>query len=137
MLKRLLVIDFNPVALQEVKARGVAALFGDIASIEVLKHAHINHARFILSTIPDLLLKGVDNVTLVRMCKAIAPRANVIATADDAMHEQRLRAEGAAATVRIYEITADALVEAVTESTRARRRTDARTPAQIHQIQVA
>jgi len=137
MLKRLLVIDFNPVALQEVKARGVAALFGDIASIEVLKHAHINHARFILSTIPDLLLKGVDNVTLVRMCKAIAPRANVIATADDAMHEQRLRAEGAAATVRIYEITADALVEAVTESTRARRRTDARTPAQIPQIQVA
>jgi voltage-gated potassium channel Kch len=116
ILKRLLVIDFNPVALQEVKARGVAGLFGDIGSIEVLKHAHITHARFILSTIPDLLLKGVDNVELVRMCKAIAPRADVIATADDAVHEQRLRAEGAAATVRIYEIAADALVQAVTQS---------------------
>jgi Kef-type K+ transport system membrane component KefB len=117
LLGRLLVIDFNPVALQDAKSRGVAGLFGDIASIEVLKHAHINHARLILSTIPDLLLKGVDNMELVRMCTAIAPRAEVIATADDALHDQRLRAEGAASTVRIYEVAADTLVTALTQST--------------------
>jgi Kef-type K+ transport system membrane component KefB len=117
MLRRLLVIDFNPVALQDAKSRGIAGLFGDIASIEVLKHAHINHARFILSTIPDLLLKGVDNMQLVRMCQAIAPRAEIIATADDALHDQRLRAEGAAATVKIYEITAEPLLSAITQST--------------------
>jgi Trk K+ transport system NAD-binding subunit len=130
LLKRVLVIDFNPVALKEIKTRGMAGLFGDIGSIEVLKHAHIEHARFIISTIPDLLLKGVDNVELVQMCKAIAPRATVIATADDAVHDQRLRAEGAAAVVRVYEMAADALAEAVTQSNRSRRRTDA-APTQV------
>jgi hypothetical protein len=119
LLQRLFVIDFNPVALKEAKSRGVAGLFGDIASIEVLKHAHITHARFILSTIPDLLLKGVDNMQLVRMCTSIAPRAEIIATADDALHDQRLRAEGAAATVKIYEIAAEPLLTAITQSTPA------------------
>jgi Kef-type K+ transport system membrane component KefB/voltage-gated potassium channel Kch len=137
LLKRILVIDFNPVALEEVKERGIAALFGDIASIEVLKHAHINHASFIVSTIPDLLLKGVSNVELVRMCKAVAPRATIIATADDTVHEQRLRAEGAGGAVRIYEMAADALVEAVTQSTRSRRRTDAGRAGDLPAIEVA
>jgi len=125
LLKKLLVIDFNPVSLKEVGARGIAAIFGDIGSIEVLKHAHLGHARFILSTIPDMLLKGVDNVALVRMCTSIAPHATVIATADDALHEQRLRAEGAGAVVRVYEVAADTLAQAILGAGRARRRTDA------------
>jgi Kef-type K+ transport system membrane component KefB len=114
LLAKLLVIDFNPVALAEVKDRGVAGLFGDIASIEVLKHAHIAHARYIVSTIPDLLLRGVSNVDLVRMCATIAPHATLIATADDAVHEQRLRAEGAGSVVRLYEAAAVTLAEQVT-----------------------
>jgi Kef-type K+ transport system membrane component KefB len=125
LLKRLFVIDFNPVSLRELRGRGVAGLFGDIASMETLKHAHIGHAKYILSTIPDLLLKGVDNGGLVRMCKALAPHATIIATADDANHEQRLRAEGAAAVVRVYEVAADSLAEVLSETPRARRRTDA------------
>jgi Kef-type K+ transport system membrane component KefB len=107
MLNRLLVIDFNPVNLEELKARGIAGLFGDISSMETLKHAEIHHAKFIISTIPDLLLKGIDNSQLVRMCKAIAPKAAVIATADDAAHEQELRQEGASSVVRLYELAGD------------------------------
>lgn len=125
ILKRMMVIDFNPVSLEEARERGVTGLFGDIGSIEVLKHAHIGHARFIISTIPDLLLKGVDNAELVEMCKAVAPHATVIATADDAQHERQLRAKGADAVVRVYEMAADALAEAVTATQRSRRRTDA------------
>jgi hypothetical protein len=59
------------------------------------------------------------------MCKALAPHATIIATADDANHEQRLRAEGAAAVVRVYEVAADSLAEVLSETPRARRRTDA------------
>jgi Kef-type K+ transport system membrane component KefB/Trk K+ transport system NAD-binding subunit len=128
LLNRLLVIDFNPVSLRELRGRGVAGLFGDIASMETLKHAHIAHAKYILSTIPDLLLKGIDNGGLVRMCKALAPHATIIATADDANHEQRLRAEGATAVTRIYEVAADSLAEVLAETNRTRRRTDAVTP---------
>lgn len=105
-LGKLLVIDFNPVTLEELKGRGVRGMFGDIGSMETLEHAHISHAKAILSTIPDLLLKGVDNVTLVKMCRAIAPHARVIATADDAGHEQRLMREGADGAVRLYEAAA-------------------------------
>ncbi|MEZ0266740.1 MAG: cation:proton antiporter [Phycisphaerae bacterium] len=105
-LGKLLVIDFNPVTLDELKSRGVRGMFGDIASMETLEHAHISHAKAILSTIPDLLLKGVDNVTLVKMCRAIAPHARIIATADDAGHEGRLRREGADGAVRLYEAAA-------------------------------
>jgi Kef-type K+ transport system membrane component KefB/Trk K+ transport system NAD-binding subunit len=119
LLGRLFVIDFNPVALRELRGRGVAGLFGDIASMETLKHAHIGHANYILSTIPDLLLKGVDNGGLVRMCKALAPHATIIATADDAHHEQRLRAEGATAVTRIYEVSADSLAEVLAQTNRA------------------
>jgi hypothetical protein len=59
------------------------------------------------------------------MCKALAPHATIIATADDANHEQRLRAEGAGAVVRVYEVAADSLAEVLSEAPRARRRTDA------------
>jgi Trk K+ transport system NAD-binding subunit len=101
-----------------------------VRSIEVLKHAHIGHAKFIISTLPDLLLKCVDNAELVEMCKAVAPHATMIATADDAQHERQLRAKGADAVVRVYEMAADALAEAVTATQRNRRRTDAAvTPA--------
>jgi Kef-type K+ transport system membrane component KefB/Trk K+ transport system NAD-binding subunit len=115
MLNRLLVIDFNPVTLEELKARGIAGLFGDISSMETLKHAHIHHAKFIISTIPDLLLKGIDNLQLVRMCKAIAPRASLIATADDAAHEQELRQEGASSVVRLYELAGDTVTKSLAE----------------------
>ncbi|MDB5322622.1 MAG: sodium/hydrogen exchanger [Phycisphaerales bacterium] len=129
LLKRTMVIDFNPVSLEEARERGLVALFGDIGSIEVLRHAHIGHAKYIISTIPDLLLKGVDNAELVEMAVAIAPHAMIIATADDAQHERELRAKGAGAVARVYEMAADALAEAVTDTQRARRRTDAVAPS--------
>jgi hypothetical protein len=125
ILKRMMVIDFNPLSLEEARECGITGLFGDIGSIEVLKHAHIGHAKFIISTLPDLLLKGVDNAELVELCKAVAPHATMIATADDAQHERQLRAKGADAVVRVYEMAADALAEAVTATQRNRRRTDA------------
>jgi Kef-type K+ transport system membrane component KefB/voltage-gated potassium channel Kch len=125
LLNRLLVIDFNPVTLDELKARGIAGMFGDISSMETLKHAHIHHARFIVSTIPDLLLKGIDNQQLVRMCKAIAPKASIIATADDAAHEQELRQEGASSVVRLYELASDTVTEILTAPGALRHHEDA------------
>jgi voltage-gated potassium channel Kch len=109
LINRLLVVDFNPVTLQDLKARGIKGIFGDIASMETLQHAHISHAAVILSTVPDLLLKGVDNVRLVQMARALAPHARIVATADDERHDQRLRAEGADHAVRLYDLTGDIL----------------------------
>lgn len=113
LLKDMLIIDFNPLALDEARGRGIRALFGDISSMETLQHAHIGHARHIISTIPDLLLRGVDNLALVRMCRSIAPHAQLVATADDERHEQRLRAEGADLVLRPYEAASVELAKAL------------------------
>lgn len=113
LLERILVVDFNPVVLEELKAKSVAGTFGDISSLETLKHVHLDHAKVILSTIPDLLLRGIDNMGLVRSCRAVAPRAAIVATANDERHEQRLRTEGATFVVRPYDLVGECLAEYV------------------------
>ena len=128
MLSRVLVIDFNPVSLHELRRRGVAGMFGDIGSFDTLQHAHLGHAKVIVSTIPDMLLKGVDNVTLVRMSRALAPHAFVVGTADDIVHEGRLQREGASLVVRPYEMAgqwlATFLQQATTEEEKAQKTTE-------------
>jgi len=109
LLGRILVVDFNPVALEEVKAKGVCGMFGDISSLETLKHAHLDHVQVVLSTIPDLLLRGIDNLGLVRLSRAVAPHAAIVATANDQRHEHRLRAEGATFVVRPHELVGECL----------------------------
>ena len=116
LLQRILVIDFNPLALEELKAKGVANLFGDISSLETLQHAHLNHAKLVISTIPDMLLKGVDNLELVRLGKSVAPHAAIVATADDQHHEQRLRNEGATIVIRPYELVGAQLADFATKA---------------------
>lgn len=115
MLRKIMVVDFNPEVLAELKARGIEAVFGDVSSLDTLEHAHLKQARVILCTIPDMLLKGTDNVQLVKTCKAVAPTAAVVATADDAAHEQRLRAAGAASVVKPYDLTGDRLAKLVSD----------------------
>jgi Trk K+ transport system NAD-binding subunit len=95
VLPKMRIIDFNTEVLREMRERGITGTFGDLGSLDTLEHAHLHHAKMILSTIPDMLLKGTDNQTLVKACRALAPHAAIVATADDARHEQVLRAEGA------------------------------------------
>ncbi len=116
LLSRIMVVDFNPVVLEELKAKGVFGMFGDISSLETLEHAHLGQAKVILSTIPDLLLRGIDNLGLVRLCKAVAPHAAIVATANDEGHERRLRAEGATYVVRFYELVGECLAGFVSQT---------------------
>ena len=114
-LDRLLVIDFTPQALKECREQGIAIHFGDIGSMDTLVHAHIEGARLMVSTLPDMLLRGIDNIGLVKLCKEIAPEAMVAVTADDAFHESRLRAAGADFVNRPNELCGGWFAELVTE----------------------
>lgn len=105
LLEKVLVIDFNPLTLAELRTKGVAVLFADISSYDTLEHAHISHSKIILSTIPDMLLKGTNNRNLIRMIRGIAPNASIVASADDLNHEQTLREEGADNVLLPHEIT--------------------------------
>lgn len=113
LLRKLLVIDFNPEVLAELEAKGIAAHFGDISSLDTLSHAHIEKARVVLCTIPDTLLKGTDNLTLVRVCRTAAPRAHIVATADVPEHEGRLREAGASEVLLPYQLVGEHLASSV------------------------
>jgi Kef-type K+ transport system membrane component KefB len=117
LLQKILVIDFNPVHLSELKSRGVSAVFGDIGSYDSLKHAHLEHANLILSTIPDMLLKGTNNRTLVRMSRSLAPNAVIVGTADDATHGSDLKEEGVDVAVSPFEMAGEWLAGFVREAT--------------------
>ncbi|MCB0322642.1 MAG: cation:proton antiporter [Bdellovibrionales bacterium] len=119
LLERVLVIDFNPLSLAELRSRGVHAMFGDIGSYDTLKHAHLEHAKLIVSTIPDMLLKGTDNRTLVRMSRSLAPQALIVGTADDAAHERSLRKEGVDLVVRPFEMAGEWLASFVRQASSA------------------
>ena len=104
MLGRILVIDFNTEVLKELSKRGVAGHFGDISQVDTLVHAHLERAQVVLSTIPDMLLKGTDNASLVKSCRSIAPHAAIVATAESMEQELRLVDAGASMVLMPYAI---------------------------------
>jgi Kef-type K+ transport system membrane component KefB len=109
------VIDFNPVVLEELSALEVPATFGDIASLDTLQHAHLEEVRAIILSIPDMLLRGIDNESLVRYCKDLAPLATIIATADDAAHSKLLKDLGAAFVLTPFDLAGEHLADVVTK----------------------
>jgi hypothetical protein len=115
LLSKLLVFDYNPEVLAGLKRRGVAGAFGDLASADTLAHLHLDHATLIISTIPDQLLKGTDNLSLVKACRALAPEAHIGAIAESEEHQQRLHAAGASSTLQPYAMLAEEWITRVLE----------------------
>lgn len=93
---KLLVVDFNPEVYLKLKEKDIPCIYGDISNVDTLKHAGINSARIIISTIPDLLLKGTDNLRLVSVVRALsAPETRIIATTESLLEVQSLYDAGA------------------------------------------
>ena len=82
LLKRIMVIDFNPAVHRELNRRGIKCLYGDIASMDTLHHAQIHSAKVVISTIIDPILKGTNNLRLMRHAKHLCPEAQVVVAAD-------------------------------------------------------
>lgn len=90
-----LVIDFNPLVLQELQRRGIRCLYGDIANMDTLHHAHIENARVVACTISDAILRGTTNLRLLRQARRLSPQAQVIVAADRIASAIELYEEGA------------------------------------------
>jgi Kef-type K+ transport system membrane component KefB len=99
MKRRVVAVDFNPETLELLHAAGIECHYGDIANVETLRHAGIEHVRIAVSSISDAYLRGVDNLALLRLVRGVAPRARVIVTADTPKRAAELYAEGAAYVV--------------------------------------
>ena len=96
ILAQILVIDFNPHVLQELKRRGIKCLYGDLAHMDTLHHARIHTARIVACTISDDILRGTTNLRLLRQARRLCPHARVITAAD-----------GISSAIALYEQNAD------------------------------
>lgn len=112
-LSKILVIDYNPELLKELNAQGVKGVFGDISSVDTLEHIHVAEAKVIVSTIPDMLLKGTSNQAMVKACRALAPQAFIVATADEAEQIVELKSTGANEVLLPYALIGNHLSELI------------------------
>ena len=118
LLKQLLVVDFNLETLDQLKTMQIEGVFGDITSVDTLEHAHIDEAKIIISTIPDMLLRGTNNLKLVRTCRTLAPDATIIATADLVTQVDELKAAGANEVILPYVLEGRHLATTVSKLSR-------------------
>lgn len=111
LLEKVLVVDFNLEVLKELQDMQVAGVFGDISHLDTLEHTHIEEAKIIISTIPDVLLKGTSNLELVRACRSLNPTATIIATADLSEQVDELKRAGATEVILPYSMAGEFLAD--------------------------
>lgn len=113
LANKITVIDFNIEVLKELKSSGIHTIFGDIGSFETLHHSGIENAKIILSTIPDMLLKGTTNIKLVQKCRSLAPNATIYATADFKDQNELLKIAGANIVILPYSLAGDYIADLI------------------------
>ncbi|HNW29785.1 MAG TPA: NAD-binding protein, partial [Spirochaetota bacterium] len=92
---RIIVVDFNPEIHESLQSLGVKVVYGDIGHPDTLHHAGIHDAKIVISTIPDTILVGTDNLRIIRHIKEISPHAKIIVTAESIERALKMYAEGA------------------------------------------
>jgi Kef-type K+ transport system membrane component KefB len=92
---RLIVVDFNPEIHESLQSMGIKIVYGDISHLDTLHHAGIQDVKIVISTIPDTILVGTDNLKIIKHIKEICPLAKIIVTAESIERALKMYAEGA------------------------------------------
>jgi Kef-type K+ transport system membrane component KefB len=95
ILPKVLVVDINVQTHSIIKRQGVKVIYGSAGSQETLRHAGVEHAQLVIATIPDELLRGTSNVTIVKAVRFVAPHVPLFACASRASDVEALYAAGA------------------------------------------
>jgi voltage-gated potassium channel Kch len=81
--EQILVVDFNPETYNRLNQSGVKCVFGDISNRSTLVEHGLEKARVVISSIPDTILKGTSNQSILEFVKKVNPTARVIVTAEN------------------------------------------------------
>jgi Kef-type K+ transport system membrane component KefB len=95
LLRELCIIDFNPSVHEALKTRELHTVYGDITARDVLHHAGASHAEIIICSLPNTLLKGANNLKILRQVRQLNPRAQIIVHAERLIDLPGLYAAGA------------------------------------------
>ena len=82
LVPEICVIDFNPVVHEKLKAKNVLAVYGDITARDVLHHAGASHAEVIVCSLPNMVLKGANNLKILRQLRELNPHGKIIVHAE-------------------------------------------------------
>ena len=82
LISEICVIDFNPVVHDKLKKRNVHAVYGDITARDVLHHAGASHAEVIICSLPNMVLKGANNLKILRQLRELNPHGKIIVHAE-------------------------------------------------------
>jgi voltage-gated potassium channel Kch len=88
----LLIIDFDPDIMGEMKRKGYAVLFGDIADEEIADKSNFDSAKLVICTSPDF----EDNMRILSRIKSIKKnKPKIIVRAEDENNARDFYKEGA------------------------------------------
>lgn len=76
--ENVLVLDFNPEVVEQLRNDFVSCLFGDIADLEVQERLNLKEAKLVVSTVRDL----EDNLAMLDALEKVQSKAVVIVTAN-------------------------------------------------------
>ncbi len=94
-VEKILVIDFNPNVLSELRKKDIKCIYGDIAHSDTLRQAGVEHALLVVSSITDDVLRGTSNLRLMKIVHTHAPNASVVLTTEHIPQALRFYEEGA------------------------------------------
>ena len=67
---------------RSLKQRNVYAVYGDITARDVLHHAGASHAEIIICSLPNMVLKGANNLKILRQLRELNSHAQIIVHAE-------------------------------------------------------
>jgi Kef-type K+ transport system membrane component KefB len=114
--KRVLVVDYNAALEDQLKSRGFHWEYGDLANPEALHHWGIVDASSIICSISDTFLKGITNRRLLVHLKQMAPRSQLIMSAEENQEAAILLQEGATHVIVSGKLSGMRIFELVTEN---------------------
>jgi Kef-type K+ transport system membrane component KefB len=116
LLRDTLVVDFNVAIHERIRALGATVKYGDLSNSETLHHIGLGQAEIVVCTIPDDLLRGIDNKTLVHTVREMNPQGVIIANAISFDEIQKVYDAGADYVYMARLESALALGEAINEA---------------------
>ena len=94
-LPDVMVVDINVQTHDAIRELGARVVYGDAGNPETLRHAHVDTAELVISTVPDELLKRTSNEAITKAVRAVAPHVTIFACASRADRVEQLYQAGA------------------------------------------
>ena len=130
LVKETLIVDFNVAIHDAIAATGATVKYGDLSNADTLHHLGLAHSQVIVCTIPDDVLRGIDNRTLVELVREMAPSAVIIANAVSLAEIEKIYQAGADYVYMSRLEAADSLCTAINQA--LENRIDVHRELQLH-----